>query len=171
MFVLFTFIEGRTEDIAQDLSSRCRDCSAALAAFGEVSKAYKLSDTSPGNEDALPVFFALVNIGSRDGAGISAIHPAMQIPIVMHLPPTVSPGSCSSKEITDPHCSAEAAEFPAPHASRESLSAARHRIVAGEFFDGALGDGWDDDEDKKLHQSTISEKITRFKARRSALYC
>ena len=43
MFVLFTFIGGRTDDIAQELSSKCRDCSAALAAFREVTRAYKLS--------------------------------------------------------------------------------------------------------------------------------
>lgn len=50
MFVLFTFVEGRTEGIAQDLSNKCRDCSAALVAFREVSKVYKLSGGNIGEK-------------------------------------------------------------------------------------------------------------------------
>lgn len=43
MFVLFTFVEKRTDEIAQRLSSQCKDCAGALAAFRNVSKAYKLT--------------------------------------------------------------------------------------------------------------------------------
>lgn len=42
MFVLFTFIEGRTDAVAEGLSSQCKDCVAALAAFRRASNAYKL---------------------------------------------------------------------------------------------------------------------------------
>ncbi|CDJ49347.1 hypothetical protein, conserved [Eimeria brunetti] len=150
MFVLFTLVEGRTEDIAQDLSDKCRDCAAALAAFRGVSKAYKLSDSSPGSEDALPAFFAVVNIGTRDGAGISAIHPAMQVPIVMHLPPTAFHAFCSAEKAQDPSCSPEASQFARARVPKESLSAAHYRIATAEFFGGALGDGWNEDDDKKL---------------------
>lgn len=175
MFVLFTFVEGRTEEIAQSLGSRCKDCSAAFLAFRELSKAYKISDSSPGNEDALPVFFAIVNIGTRDGAGISAIHPAMQIPIVMHLPPTAPRGFCSSHE--DPRCSGEEGGLSVSRTSRQSLSAARHRIIAAEFFGGALGDGWDDDEDKMLtnllqqqERDNIRGKVHFFTPSQSQLF-
>ncbi|CDJ61733.1 hypothetical protein, conserved [Eimeria maxima] len=163
MFVLFTFIGGRTDDIAQELSSKCRDCSAALAAFREVSRAYKLSDSSPGNEDVLPVFFAVVNIGTRDGAGISAIHPAMQVPIVMHLPPTAFRGFCSNRGSQDPRCSAAAAALSDARALSDNLSAVSHRIVTAEFFSGALNDGWDGGEDEKLQE--LFEQQTRDKIR------
>lgn len=43
MFVLFTFVEGRTDAVAEGLSSQCADCGNALAAFRKASKAYKLT--------------------------------------------------------------------------------------------------------------------------------
>ena len=115
-------------------------------------------DSSPGNEDVLPVFFAVVNIGTRDGAGISAIHPAMQVPIVMHLPPTAFHGFCSEKVAQDSRCSAEAAGLAVAFASKGSLSAARQRVLAAEFFGGSLGDGWDGDEDTKLRRLLQQQK-------------
>ena len=43
MFVLFTFVEGRTDSAAKLLSSQCKDCAGALEAFRKASYAYKLS--------------------------------------------------------------------------------------------------------------------------------
>lgn len=155
MFVLFTFIEGRTDAVAEQLSSQCADCSNALGAFRKASKAYKLSDSSPANEDALPVFFAVVNVGTRDGAAISAIHPAMQLPIVVHLPPTTGRYAAFGNSAPGSN------ETPGPFATdgisaMNSLKAARLRIAAAEFFAKTIED--EQDEDTQLRQLLLQQQ-------------
>ena len=113
------------------------------------------ADSSSANEDTLPVFFAVVNVGTRDGAAISAIHPAMQLPVVMHLPPTVARGAASAKPnrgSSEGKLSLENAHFKAT----SSLKAAQHRIAAADFFARALGD--DVEEDKQLHELLLHQQ-------------
>ncbi|XP_022588677.2 uncharacterized protein LOC34619762 [Cyclospora cayetanensis] len=149
LFVLFTFVEGHTEGVAEQLSKQCKDCAAAIKTFRKVSKAYKLSDSEPGNDDLFPVIFGVVNVGTRDGAAISAIHPAMQLPVALYLPPTFSSSvenrrdrSSSSSGVS----TTVAAEDKAVEAEvdRGSLHVALHKITSAEFFTETLGE-WEED--------------------------
>lgn len=42
MFVLFTFVDGRIDSVAEGLSRQCKECAAALVAFRKTSKTYRL---------------------------------------------------------------------------------------------------------------------------------
>lgn len=196
LLVLFTFVKGRTDAVAEQLSSQCQDCSAAVAAFRKASNAYKLSgecsqleiseawlffwlvfaqrqttkaahvpsppclflwatDSASVNDDAPPVLFSVVNVGTRDGAAISAIHPAMQLPVVMHLPPTTARGVAPGTSSTDLEIAAadlENKDFEA----KNSVKAARHRIHVADFFSRALGTAVD--EDKQLRELLLQQK-------------
>ncbi|KAL8429358.1 hypothetical protein Efla_001196 [Eimeria flavescens] len=148
MFVLFTFVEGMVDAVAERLSGQCKDCAAALAAFRKASNAFRLLDSSKGKEDKLPVFFAVINVGTRDGAAISAIHPAMQLPVVMHLPPTESRMYLTDSKFQEPVAETSVATQD-DSTARSSLSLAKHRIEAADFFARSLGDTQDEDAELK----------------------
>lgn len=80
----------------------------------------------------------------RDGAAISAIHPAMQLPIVIYLAPTALH---DSSRVLSPQLTSE-----------DSLHTALRRIVAADFFDSALAVEADDDEDTKLRELLLQQK-------------
>lgn len=100
------------------------------------------------------MFFAVVNVGTRDGAAISAIHPAMQLPIVMHLPPKAGRYAAYENNAQDPDGSA------APLMSENvgatgSLKAARHGIETAEFFARVLEEH---NEDKEIHELLLQQQ-------------
>ncbi|KAL8275549.1 hypothetical protein Esti_000500 [Eimeria stiedai] len=193
MFVLFTFVKGFTDAVAEGLSSQCKDCPDALAAFRKAATAFKRSgglrmsddlishlvspllskiengavqaffrvflhapDASAAHQDKLPVFFAVINVGTRDGAAISAIHPAMQLPAVMHLPPTQTLCLMPSNSFQD---AIEATSVPEDEtiAATSSLLETTYRINAADFFARSLGDEVDE-------QTKLQELISKQKA-------
>ncbi|KAL8436394.1 hypothetical protein ACSSS7_001794 [Eimeria intestinalis] len=127
MFVLFTFVKGFTDAVAEGLSSQCKDCPDALAAFRKAATAFKRS----------------------------AIHPAMQLPAVMHLPPTqalfMKPSNGSQDD-------AAATSKPAEEtgAATSGVLETTYRISAANFFARSLGEEVDDQTE--LEQLTMKQK-------------
>lgn len=150
MFVLFTFVDGRTDAVAEGLSRQCKECAAALVAFRKTSRAYKIFGSSALAKDLLPVFFGVVNVGARNGAAISAIHPAMQLPIVVHLPPTTATATYNVVRYKGAKAPTEALkEGSEGAAAKGSFQVAWHHMRTAEFFVEALGC---DDEDTQLRE-------------------
>ncbi|KAL8446147.1 hypothetical protein Emag_004833 [Eimeria magna] len=155
MFVLFTFVQGFTDAVAEGLSGQCKDCPDALEAFRKAATAFKRSDASAAHQDKLPVFFAVINVGTRDGAAISAIHPALQLPAVMHLPPKQALYLKVGDGFQE---NTMAASGPANEtsAATSTVLETAYRIRAADFFARSLGD--EVDEQTELQQLTIKQK-------------
>ncbi|KAL8452261.1 hypothetical protein Emed_001422 [Eimeria media] len=156
MFVLFTFVQGLTDAVAEGLSSQCKDCPDALAAFRKAATAFKRSDASAAHRDKLPVFFAVINVGTREGAAISAIHPALQLPAVMHLPPKPALYLKADDAFQENTGAGAMHASESSAATTSSVLETTYRIKAAEFFARSLGDELD--EQTELQQITLKQK-------------
>ena len=72
----------------------------------------------------------------------------MQLPVVVHLPPTTFSGHAYDKSADDRSTTGDRA--------RISLNAARHHMMAAEFFSKAVGDH--EDEDKQLRELLLQQQ-------------